>query len=198
MPIPTNEEIRALHERYAPSPEAFHLVYTHSQIVCGIAEQLLGRCEAGIDADLVRAGSLLHDIGVYLLYGPSGEIDRADYVRHGVIGHDLLAGEGIAEELCRFCSCHTGMGLSRTDIRRQGLPIPAGDYLAESVEEEVVMYADKFHSKTDPPVFVSTASYLASLRRFGDDKASRFQSMMERFGEPDLAPLMSAHGHGLR
>jgi hypothetical protein len=59
MLIPTDKEISALHEKYAPTQEAFDLVYTHCEIVCGIAEQLLARTDLNLNADLVRAGSLL-------------------------------------------------------------------------------------------------------------------------------------------
>lgn len=197
MLIPTDKEIRTLHEEYAPTRDAFDLIYTHCEIVCEVAEQLISRRRLDLDGDLVRAGSLLHDIGVYRLYGPSGELDHANYVRHGVLGHELLRGLGFPDSICRFCSCHTGVGLSSDDVRGQALPIPVGDYLAESGEEELVMYADKFHSKTDPPVFVTAASYTAGVRRFGDEKAATFTSMRERYGEPDLIPLTHATGHAL-
>ena len=196
MQIPTDREIRALHEKHAPSAGAFDLVYAHCAIVCRIAEQLLARSDLGLDGDLVRAGSLLHDIGVYRLYDAAGRLDHSQYVRHGLLGHELLSGEGFPEAISRFSSCHTGMGLSRDDVRSQGLPLPAGDYLAESGEEQLVMYADKFHSKTDPPAFVTSDSYAAGIRRFGADKAAAFSSMRSRFGEPDLALLISRHGPG--
>ncbi|MCY9783765.1 HDIG domain-containing protein [Nocardiopsis sp. EMB25] len=197
MRIPTDARIRDLHEKYAPTPEAFALVHRHCRIVRDIAERLLERCPEGLDAELVRAGSLLHDIGVYALYDDSGRIDHANYVRHGVLGRDILAEEGFPEEIQRFCSCHTGVGVSRSDVLNQGLPIPVDDYLAESPEEELVMFADKFHSKTDPPVFVSRASYEERLRRFGENKVLRFKEMVERFGEPDLAPIMATYGDPL-
>jgi uncharacterized protein len=197
MRIPTDHEIRALHEKYAPTSEAFELVYTHCEIVCGVVEQRLARGGLALNADLVRAGSLLHDIGVYRLYSPSGELDHTRYVRHGLLGYELLHDLGFPDALCRFCSCHTGMGLSRDDVLRQQLPLPIDDYLAESGEEELVMYADKFHSKTDPPVFVMPSTYAASVQRFGEDKTLRFASMLERFGEPELGPLPATYGHAL-
>jgi uncharacterized protein len=197
MLIPGDKEILALHEKHAPSPEAFDLVYTHCVIVCGVAEQLLGRSGLDLDAELVRAGSLLHDIGVYRLYDADGRLNHAEYVRHGLLGHELLAEEGFPEAFCRFSSCHTGVGLSRDDVRRQGLPLPAADYLAVSAEEQLVMYADKFHSKANPPVFLTAGSYAASIRRFGEDKAAEFGSLRERFGEPDLTPFMAEFGHAL-
>ncbi|SCL19263.1 HD domain-containing protein [Micromonospora inyonensis] len=193
--IPTDRQIRALHEQFAPTRDAFDLVYSHCEIVCELAERLLAGREHDLDIELVRAGSLLHDIGVYRLYSPCGALDQENYVRHGLLGYELLRGLGYPEALCRFCSRHTGMGLCRDDVLRQGLPLPAGDYMAETGEEHIVMYADKFHSKTTPPTFVSAASYVSSVRRFGEDKAARFASMMGQFGEPDLAPLASVHGH---
>ena len=195
MRIPGDEEIRALHERYAPSAEAFEVVYTHCVIVCEIAERIMETAGFDVDVGLVRAGCLLHDIGVYRLYDMSGQLDHKGYVRHGVLGHDLLSEEGYQEEICRFCSCHTGMGLTRDDIERQALPLPTGDYVAETGEERLVMYADKFHSKTDPPTFVSAGSYAVHVRRFGEDKPVVFAGMRAFFGEPDLTPLAARFGH---
>lgn len=198
MHRPDDDEIRALHERLAPTRTTFTLVYRHSLIVRAIAEQLLARLSAAgtaVDADLVRAGSLLHDIGVYQLYDRHGTLDRAGYIRHGVVGHQLLSGLGLPESLCRFCSCHIGVGLTRDDILAHGLPLPPADYLPESVEEELVMYADTFHSKSDPPALVTADAYAAKVRRFGEQHANRFHRLRARFGEPDLAALGDAHSH---
>ncbi|GAA3113336.1 HD domain-containing protein [Streptosporangium carneum] len=195
MRIPGDREIRALHAKHAPTREAFDLVLTHCEIVCGIAERLLARAGLDLDADLVRAGALLHDIGVYRLYGDDGRLDHKSYVRHGILGYELLLEEGFPEAICRFCSCHTGVGISRDDVLRQGLPLPLADYSAESGEERLVMYADKFHSKTSPPTFVSAASYADRIRRFGEEKAVAFKLMCEDYGIPDLAPFAAAHGH---
>ena len=195
MRVPTDREILALHEKYAPTAEALDLVYQHCLIVCGIAEQLHARAGLDSDIDLVRAGCLLHDIGVYRLYDAAGELDHADYIRHGVLGHDLLLAEGFPEAICRFASCHTGMGLSRQDVLRQRLPLPPADYLAETGEEALVMYADKFHSKTTPPALLTACAYAVSVRRFGEDKVAAFESMRAAFGEPDLGPFTTAYGH---
>jgi uncharacterized protein len=188
MRIPSDREILALHDKHAPTPEAHDLVRTHSLIVCGIAEQLHACSGLDLDIDLVRAGCLLHDIGVYRLYDDAGRLDHANYVRHGLLGHELLLAEGFPEAICRFASRHTGMGLNRGDVIRQGLPLPPGDYLAETCEESLVMYADKFHTKTTPPALLTASAYAASVRQFGEDKVAAFKSMRETFGEPDLAP----------
>jgi uncharacterized protein len=193
MRIPSDAEIRALHEKHAPTREAFDLVHTHCEIVCAIAERLLD----GLDAALVRAGALLHDIGVYRLY-EGGELDHSRYIRHGMLGHDLLAEEGFPEPLRRFCSCHVGVGLTSEDVRRAGLPLPVADYLPESGAERLVMYADKFHTKSTPPTFVTADAYAVDVRRFGADKPAAFAALRREFGEPDLAPLAEAYGHAVR
>ncbi|MER5465852.1 HD domain-containing protein [Streptomyces sp. NPDC002668] len=197
MRIPTVEEIRALHEKHAPTVEAFDLVYTHCEIVWGIAEQLIARSGCILDPELVRAGCLLHDIGVYRLYDEYGRLDEKNYVRHGLLGHEILEEEGFPETLRRFCSCHTGVGLTEHDVVRQDLPLPPADYLAVTDEEKLVMYADKFHSKTTPPKFVSAASYATLVGRFGDDKVAAFHALRATFGDPDLTPLAAAHQHAL-
>jgi uncharacterized protein len=199
MRIPTDEEILVLHEKHAPTPAALDLVYTHCVIVCAIAEQLRSRPGAGLDVDidLARAGSLLHDIGVYRLYDDAGTLDHANYIRHGLLGYELLHAAGLPEAICRFASRHTGVGISRDDVLAQRLPIPPGDYLAETEEERLVMYADKFHSKTTPPVFRTASAGAGQLRRFGEDKVRAFQAMRDTFGEPDLARLSETYGHPL-
>ena len=208
MRIPTDKEILALHEKHAPTPGALDLVYPHCVIVCAVAEQLCSRPGPGlavdthlavdidlaVDIELVRAGSLLHDIGVYRLYDDAGALDHAKYIRHGLLGYELLQEEGLPETICRFASHHTGVGISRADVLAQRLPIPPADYLAETVEERLVMYADKFHSKTTPPVFRTASASAARLRRFGQDKVRAFQAMRDTFGEPDLAVLSEAYG----
>ncbi|MEU8799810.1 HD domain-containing protein [Spirillospora sp. NPDC048819] len=197
MWIPSDGDIRALHEKHAPSQEAFDVVFTHCVIVCEIAEQIMDGAGLDINPDLVRAACLLHDIGVYRLYDMTGTFDHKRYVRHGVLGHELLRGEGLSEEICRFCSCHTGMGITRDDVERQGLPLPAAHYVAGTGEERLVMYADKFHSKTEPPTFVAADSYAVHVRRFGSDKVRTFKAMREFFGEPALKPLADRYGHAL-
>ncbi|XVU30050.1 HD domain-containing protein [Actinoplanes sp. CA-054009] len=156
-----------------------------------MAERLLHGREGEFDVALVRAGALLHDIGVYRL--AAGE----SYLRHGLLGHELLAEAGLPEPLRRFCSCHTGVGITREDIERQGLPLPPGDYVPGSGEEELVMYADKFHSKAAPPVFVSAATYRGSVGRFGVGKAERFDELVREFGVPELGDLSEIYGHAV-
>ncbi len=195
MSIPAPDEIRALHEKYAPTAEAFTLVHTHCEIVWSIAEQLLSAPRLShLDAELVRAGCLLHDIGVYRLYDSDGRLDHAHYIRHGLLGHEILEQEGFPEALRRFCSHHTGVGLTRHDVLSQGLPLPPADYLAVTEEERLVMYADKFHTKSRPSAFLTADEYATHVRRFGEAKVTAFQALRAEFGDPDLSRAVPCGG----
>ncbi len=145
---PTKEQIIALHHRYAPSEKVFTLVFTHCQIIAGIAEQLLQARPVTVSVDLVKAGALLHDIGAYKFIDENGIFDKSNYLRHGIEGYKMLKEEGLPEELCRIAERHTGVGITQEDIIRQKLTLPLKDYVAETTEEKLIMYADKFHSKT--------------------------------------------------
>ncbi|MFE1442253.1 HD domain-containing protein [Streptomyces sp. NPDC058739] len=195
MPLPSVEDIRALHEKYAPTQEAFDAVHTHCEIVWNVAQSLIDAAGPTVDADLVRTGCLLHDIGVYHLYDAQGHLDYNSYVRHGVLGHEILAKENFPERVCRFCSCHTGVGLTREDIVARDLPLPRRDFLPETAEERLVMYADKFHSKTSPPRFWTVSSYARHIGRFGSAKAEAFEALRAEFGEPDVPALAARFGH---
>jgi uncharacterized protein len=186
--IPTPDEIESLHKEVAPSADAFDLVFTHCEIVWALAAQLIEANDLRVDAELVRAGCLLHDIGVHLL-------DGADYIRHGVLGESFLRERGFPAVVARFCAHHTGVGITRDDVIGQALPLPLTDYLAGSGEERLVMYADKFHSKSTPPVFVTAPTYADRVRRFGAAHAARFSALVTEYGEPDLEPLVERFGH---
>lgn len=187
--LPTREDILKLHKKYAPTEAAFQSVYAHCQIIAEIAAELLLKKPQNLDARLVEAGCLLHDIGVYKLYRPDGVKDRSAYISHGLLGYEVLKSEGIDERICRIASHHTGVGLTKEDIIKSGLDLPHEDFLADTPEEELAMYADKFHSKKDSPRFNSFESYKKTVKEFGDDKEERFEAMADKFGLPDLDTL---------
>ena len=61
-------------------------------------------------------------------------------------------------------------------FRQQGLP-------PISIEEQIICYADKFYSKNGKTGVdeKSVEDILSALRRYGPEKAARFQSWMRLF-----------------
>jgi uncharacterized protein len=77
---------------------------------------------------------------------------------------------------------------------QQKLQLPLADYTARTIEERLVMYADKFHSKTEPPQLNSVQWYSQHIGRFGMQKVGEFDALVREFGEPDLV-LLAAKYH---
>lgn len=183
---PSYDQVVSLHKQQAPDQNAFEIVFTHSVIVFEIAVQLMERNSLEIDTELVRTGALLHDIGTYALYKDGG-FDRKNYIKHGILGYEILKKEKYPEKLCRIASNHTGTGITKEMIRKKNLPLPEGNYIASTIEERLVMYADKFHSKT--PKFNTYDSYLEYSRQFGKSVSEKFIELSKEFGIPDLEVL---------
>ena len=55
-----------------------------------------------------------------------------------------------------------------------------------NLEQEVVMYADKFHSKSVPPKFLQVEAYTARAERFGGENKQRWLDLVAKYGVPDI------------
>jgi len=198
--LPTDQQIEQLHRKYAKTDADFNLVYQHCQAIEAIVVQLLNaKPIAGINRDLLHVGCLLHDIGAYEVL-EDGQFVQG--VRHGIFGEDILRNEGLPDSVARIASRHTGVGLTQQDVIDQGLPIPVADYLAETNEERLIMYADKFHSKSNPPLeppyFCTFEWFYESVQKFGPDKVTKFDTLADLFGKPDLVLLSGHFGHEIK
>ncbi|PJM78628.1 HD domain-containing protein [Bifidobacterium scaligerum] len=148
-----------------------------------------------LDEHLVLIGGLLHDIGTYKVFkhdGTDGEplkFSGKKYILHGLKGYKWLLKQGVDESIAQFCRNHTGVGLTREDVLRQDLPLPPDDYVPMNLEQEVVMYADKFHSKSVPPKFLTVDAYTARAQRFGAENEQRWLELVAKYGVPDIPTL---------
>ena len=153
-----------------------------------------------LDEHLVLIGGLLHDIGTYRVFkhdGSDGEplkFSKKRYILHGLKGYEYLLDEGVDESIAQFCRNHTGVGLTREDVVRQELPLPPADYVPMNLEQEVVMYADKFHSKSVPPKFLQVEAYTARAERFGGENKQRWLDLVAKYGVPDIPALAEKYG----
>lgn len=197
--IPTEHDIEQLHKKYAPNEAMFQEVYGHCRIVWSVAKNLIESHHIVVDEEVIKAGCLLHDIGVYKLWDPvTNEMNWKKYTSHAVLGEALLKSESIAKALCNIVLHHAGVGISRSDVITRRLSIPARDYFPETIEERLVMYADKFHSKSAPTSFYSVEGYRDYSKKFGDDNVARFDKLVEEFGVPDLEYLSKKYGFTIR
>jgi uncharacterized protein len=96
------------------------------------------------------------------------------------LGGEILRKEGLPAH-ARVAERHTGTGLTRQNILQQALPLPPDDYVPETLEEQIICYADKFYSKTKLDEEKTFERALASLRKFGEDGLRIFEDWKCRF-----------------
>ena len=167
---------------YNENDELRHVLLTHSRSVADKALQIARRHpELHADEHFLEEAAMLHDIGIIRCHAPGIHCFGTEpYICHGRIGAELLREEGYPRH-ARVCERHTGAGLLADDISRQQLPLPAYDFLPESVEEQIICYADKFFSKTHLDEEKTFEQARKSLMKFGEPGLNRFEKWAERF-----------------
>lgn len=100
-----------------------------------------------IDIDLVRIGSLLHDIG---------RAETHDPFEHSIKSGEILKKEGLEDEIIRIAERHFSSGITREEASRLGLELKMvlksgankeveefeRDYVPVTLEEKIVSFAD--------------------------------------------------------
>ena len=159
-----------------------HILLAHSRAVADKALEIARRHpELGVDEQFMEEAALLHDIGIVGVDAPGIACYGTEpYIRHGVIGAGMLRYEGL-ERHARVCERHTGTGLTLEQIVAQGLPLPHQDLQPQTIEEQIICFADKFFSKTRLDTEKSVEQVRRSLEKFGADGLLKFDAWCEQF-----------------
>ena len=176
-------------------PDMFlDLIWTHSMIVKKICFNFidnLGKdARLKIDKELLEKGALVHDVGVYFCFDEDFNPDKKapDYFYHGRQGEKFLRSQGIDDnKVIRFTTVHTGVGITKEDIKREKLDLPEKNFVPVSLEEQILTYADKFHTKA--PVFVSFDEAKSKLEKHDIAKGVKMDQFRNIFGLPNLDSL---------
>ncbi len=173
----------AIIDQYYPQgSKARDILLTHSECVTHKALQIVDKHpELKLDRTFIQEAAMLHDIGIVKCDAPGIECFGSEpYIKHGIIGADMLRAAGYPKH-ARVCERHTGAGIALQDIIEQHLPLPHQDFLPETMEEQVICYADKFYSKTHLDRVRTPEQALKSIGRFGKEGAKRFTRWMQLF-----------------
>lgn len=167
---------------YSDNAPLREILLIHSRSVADMALDVARRHpELGADEPFLYEAAMLHDIGVFLTDAPGIQcFGHEPYIKHGLLGGDLLRREGLPRH-ARVAERHTGTGLTRETILRQALPLPLADYSPETIEEQLICYADKFFSKSHLERVRTPEQVLKSLEKFGADGVERMKAWMKRF-----------------
>ena len=170
-------------DKYYPEEnELKYILMQHSRQVADKALRIVDKHpELEADRQFVEEAAMLHDIGIFRCNAPGIQCFGAEpYICHGTIGAELLRAEGFPRH-ARVCERHTGAGLSLQEIEQQNLPVPHSDLLPETVEEQLICYADKFFSKTKLAKEKTLEQAIHSLEKFGNEGVARFVKWSKRF-----------------
>lgn len=193
------QEIKQLHHKYAPNDKVYDLVYCHCQIVCEIALWCAAHVKGKVKVDLplLQAAALLHDIGTYILFDNEGRVaNNRLYPQHAILGAKIVADEGIDMRIAKIIETHLLLGLTTQEIIDRPWILPARNYEPDSIEGELLCYADRFHSKH--PTFNDYDSFLQGLKDGLPLQAAKFEALSKRFGVPDIETLAKKYHQVVR
>jgi len=167
---------------YSGHSKARKILLAHSRQVAMLAGALARNVEdrEAVDKEFIEQAAMLHDIGMLHTDAPAlGCHGDQPYITHGVLGAEMLRQEGLPRHAL-VCERHIGVGLSLEDIKAQGLPLPLRDMQPQSLEEEIIAYADLFFSKTRKGMR-TVDRIRQSLSRYGPQKVVIFDNWHKRF-----------------
>lgn len=103
----------------------------HCVKVAEKALEIAERTKANVDMELVGRGALFHDLGKA----------KTHEIEHGKIGAEIGGRLGLPQEITDIMEKHIRGGLTEEEARELGLPIK--DYTLKTLEERIVIYADR-------------------------------------------------------
>ncbi len=155
-------DYQAIIDKYYPADDALRRVLlTHSRQVADRCLQIVRKHkELPVDVQFLEEAAMLHDIGIFLCDAPSIHCHGTEpYIKHGPLGADILRKEGFPRH-ARVAERHTGTGLP--------------GFEPETLEEQIVCYADKFYSKSSPDHVRTVLETAQSLEKFGAAGVEKF------------------------
>ena len=160
--------ISIINKYYPNDDELRQLLLKHSRQVADRCMQIVRKHkELSVDVQFLEEAAMLHDIGIFKCDAPSIYcMGTEPYIKHGPIGGELLRVEGFPRH-ARVAERHTGTGLS--------------GYEPETLEEQIICYADKFYSKSSPDRVRTVAEAAQSLEKFGAAGVRKFLDWATRF-----------------
>lgn len=167
---------------YSPDSDLYHTLTTHSEQVKNKALDIArNHPELNVDIHFLEEAALLHDIGIFMCHAPGIFCYGSHrYIEHGYLGADLLRSEGWVRHAL-VCERHTGAGLSLQSIISQNLPLPHRDMTPQSIEEQIICYADKFYSKSNLQNTNNIEKIRKDMARFGEENLERFDRWHQQF-----------------
>lgn len=172
-------------QKYYPETTRVHdILLVHSeQVAKRLLRIAIARPDIRADWGFVYESAFLHDIGIFMCNAPSIECFGTHlYIEHGYLGADLLRTNNLSKHAL-VAERHTGTGITREQIERDHLPLPDRIYEPQTLEEQLVAYADKFYSKTRLGQETPLEIVRKKMEKFGENSLAKFDNWVARFSE---------------
>ncbi len=168
---------------YAAGSELRDIYMRHCRSVADLALDILYTRRLPLDPALVEAAAMLHDIGIVATDAAGIHCHGTEpYLRHGVIGAEMLRSDGMPDAIADVAERHTGCGITVDDIDTMNLPLPRRDLMPRNLLERLICYADKFYSKSGDMKRKSRERVIASMLRHSEATRDRFLALEAEFG----------------
>ena len=153
---------------------------------CGCAQNVIEHCLAvsslsvetaeklsgsgiNVDVELVRVGSVLHDLGRC----------RTHAIDHAVAGAKLAEELGLDARIVQIIKCHIGGGISGMEAKSLGLP--DDDYIPVTIEEKIVAHCDNLMRGTER-ITVDECILRMRSRNMSKESIDRVKALADEVG----------------
>lgn len=174
-----------IYDKYYPQGRRVReILLQHSKSVADFALKINQDKRLQLNHEEIITAAMLHDIGIFLTDAKGIDCYGCEpYIRHGILGADLLRLNGFDEKYARVAERHTGAGIYSSDIEGLNLQLPSDRILyPETVLEKLICYADKFFSKSGDMKMKSLERVRESMARHSSQTLERFELLHSEFG----------------
>ena len=176
----------AVIHRYIPPDSLTYRYYLpHVASVTAMAVRVGRRLDLDMSQlRFIEEAAMLHDVGIVHVDAPHlGCHGDLPYVAHLETGRQMLEAEGLPQHAEVACN-HVGLGITREEIIAKSLPLPLRDIVPETLEAQIISWADLFFSKLPDMLWRQRPVEDVRLRitKYGPRQQQTFERWLDRFG----------------
>lgn len=181
----TVDPFALMHRHIPPDSKTYRLYLPHVAAVASMATRI--GVQQGLSDEQLRflqEAALLHDIGIVKVDAAwLGCYGQLPYIAHLLEGRRILEDAGLPRH-ARVAYNHVGLGITAEEIEAQGLPLPAEDIFPETIEEQIISWADLFFSKNPRKLWRprTVDQVRRKVARYGKERVACFEAWLARFG----------------
>lgn len=183
--MPDVDYFAIIHRHVPPASLTYRFYLPHVASVTAMAIRV-GRRLQLIPSQLrfIEEAAMLHDIGIVNVDAPHlGCHGDLPYIAHLEEGRRILEAEGLPRH-AQVAANHIGLGITQDEIAAKDLPLPSRDIFPDTIEAQIISWADLFFSKLPDMQWQQRTvdDVRARVARYGPRQTQTFDVWLETFG----------------